>query len=197
MKRMAYGWLAGIVVAGALVTGAQAQDQSLGSYAREVRKDKDKDKQPTAAKKYDNDNLPRNETLSVVGNVPEEPKTPDAAAAGAAGAEQKPDQKAQTSAADQQKAWDDWKAKLTAQKSQIDLASRELDVLQREYRLRAAAMYADAGNRLRNQGDWDKQDAQYKQQIDLKQKAVDDAKQHLTDMQEDARKAGVPASARE
>ena len=41
--------------------------------------------------------------------------------------------------------------------------------------------------------DWDKQDAQYKQQIADKQKALDDAKQKLDDMQEDARKAGVPS----
>ena len=47
---------------------------------------------------------------------------------------------------------------------------------QREYRLRAAAFYADAGNRLRGSGTWDKEDAQYKQQIAQKQKALDDAK---------------------
>ena len=70
-------------------------------------------------------------------------------------------------------------------------------MLQREYQIRAAAMYADAGNRMRNSGDWDKQDAQYKQQIADKQKALDDAKQKLEDMQEDARKAGVPASVSE
>jgi hypothetical protein len=58
-------------------------------------------------------------------------------------------------------------------------------------------MYADAGNRMRNSADWDKQDAQYKQQIADKQKALDDAKQKLEDVQEDARKAGVPASVRE
>jgi hypothetical protein len=75
--------------------------------------------------------------------------------------------------------------------------SRELDVAQREYRLRAAAMYADAGNRLRNQTSWDKEDAQYKQQIAQKQKALDDARQKLDAMQEEARHAGVPASARQ
>ena len=47
-------------------------------------------------------------------------------------------------------AWKAWQTKLTAQKDQIDLATRELDVLQREYQIRAAAMYADAGNRMRN-----------------------------------------------
>jgi hypothetical protein len=75
--------------------------------------------------------------------------------------------------------------------------TREFDVLQREYQIRAAAMYADAGNRMRNSADWDKQDAQYKQQIADKQKALDDAKQKLEDTQEEARKAGAPPSVRE
>ena len=83
------------------------------------------------------------------------------------------------------------------QKSKVDLLNRELDVEQREYQLRAAAMYADAGNRLRNSGNWDKEDADYKQKIAEKKKAADAAKQQLDDMQEDARKAGVPSSVRE
>ncbi len=75
--------------------------------------------------------------------------------------------------------------------------TRELDVLQREYRLRAAAFYADAGNRLRNAGTWDKEDRQYKQQVADKQKGLDAAKKQLDDMQEQARKAGVPSSMRQ
>jgi hypothetical protein len=67
-------------------------------------------------------------------------------------------------------------------------------VLQREYQIRAAAMYADAGNRMRNEAQWDKQDADYKQKIADKQKAVEDAKQKLGDMQEEARKDGVPSA---
>ena len=77
------------------------------------------------------------------------------------------------------------------------MLGREFDVLQREYQIRAAAMYADAGNRMRNSADWDKQDTQYKQQIADKQKSLDDAKQKLEDLQEEARKAGASASARE
>ena len=69
--------------------------------------------------------------------------------------------------------------------------------MNREYRLRAAAMYADVGNRLRNSVSWDKEDREYKQQIAEKEKAVADAKQKLDDMQESARKAGVPSSVRE
>ena len=74
------------------------------------------------------------------------------------------------------------------------MASRELDVTQREYQLRAAAMYADAGNRLRNSVQWDKEEATYKQQLADKQKALDEAKQKLEDMKEEAVKAGIPSS---
>jgi Spy/CpxP family protein refolding chaperone len=58
-------------------------------------------------------------------------------------------------------------------------------------------MYADAGNRMRNESNWDQQDAKYKQDIADKQKALDNAKQQLEDIQEQARKAGTPASVRE
>jgi hypothetical protein len=196
MKRITYVWLATAVVTGAVVTGsAQAQSQPLGDYARTVRKDKEKEQKPTAAKKYDNDNLPVNDKLSIVGQAP-----PDEAAANAtapAAGDAAKDMPKTDDAASRQKLADDWKGKIATQRNQIELATRELDVAEREYRLRAAAMYGDAGNRLRSEGTWDKEDAQYKQQIAQKQKAVDDAKQKLDALQEEARKAGVPARARE
>jgi vacuolar-type H+-ATPase subunit H len=55
-------------------------------------------------------------------------------------------------------------------------------------------MYGDAGSRLRNEANWDKQEADYKQQLEEKQKALADAKQNMEDMQEDARKSGVPSA---
>jgi hypothetical protein len=208
MNRIAYVWLSGIVLAGTLMVAQTAQNsQPLGDYARAVRKDK----KQAAAKQFDNDNLPVNDKLSVVGKE-SEPASDTAAVApngdqsqaGAAGTDQKPaDNSAAKPAAkpdtaqDRQKAYAEWQGKIASQKSQIELLTRELDVAQREYRLRAAAMYADAGNRLRNSGSWDKEDAQYKQQIDGKQKALDTAKQQLQDMQEAARKAGVPSTMRE
>jgi len=183
---------------------------SLGDYARQVRKGSPAE---VKTKVFDNDNLPREDKLSVVGNATEATPAPvqavgeqpqgaaaETAAAGSTAAT------ASTAARDtgspeeeaaKQAAWKQWGDRLAKQKDEIDLLSRELDVLEREYKLRAAALYADVGNRLRNSADWDKQDAQYKQQIADKQKAVDDAKQKLDDMQEDARKAGVPASIRE
>jgi len=143
-------------------------------------------------KVYDNDNLPKDDKLSVVGEGPAAGGTNPADAKDAAA-----DKTADDEQAKKQTEWKSWQDKLSAQKNAIDLASRELDVLQKEYQLRAAAMYADVGNRMRNATQWDKEDADYKQKIADKQKAVDDAKQKLDDIQEEARKAGVPADMRE
>jgi len=191
-------------------SSTQSQNQaqpSLADYARQVKKDSPQAK--SRPKVFDNDNLPKNDTLSVVGEQPpvaadksSEAKPADSTANVPAAADKKsaPEAKAAAIEDDQAKrqaAMKEWQQKLTAQKDQIDLVDRELDVLKREYQIRAAAFYADAGDRLRNSAAWDKQDAQYKQQIADKQKALDDAKQKLEAMQEDARKAGIPAAMRE
>ena len=192
MKRIVYTGLAFTVLAGLLALPARAQQEPLGDYARTVRKEKSAEKPVPPAHKFDNDNLPREDALSVVGPQPPAPQDGEAATDQAA-----PQDKAADSAAADQQKYNQWKDKIAGQKQQIDLLSRELDVLQREFRLRAAAFYADAGNRLRNSGAWDKTQQQYQQQIAQKQKAVDDAKKQLDDMQEQARKSGVPASMRD
>jgi len=268
MKRIACSGIGLVLSIGLLGLSAFAEDQSqsdqssLGNYARQVRK-----APATKQKVFDNDNLPKNTNISIIGQEPPAEATPTetsgqakptdstnaapatgenkAAPAGEAkasadtkapadtktptdakapadsktAAEEKAPLKSDAKAADdkaplkstaktpqeeeaekeaaKQAAIKQWQDKLTTQKEQIDLLARELNVLQREYQIRAAAMYADVGNRMRNAADWDKQDADYKQQIADKQKALDDAKQKLDDMQEEARKAGVPASVRE
>ena len=202
-----YVRIAALILAGMMASFASAQDsttqeQPLGDYARAVRKDK----KPATAKQFDNDNLPVEDKLSVVGNAgaTNDDKSQTAANGGAdAGqSDKKADDKPPSvqpgeSKEDRQKTYDSWKDRLNDQKAKVDLLSREFDVEQREYQLRAAAMYADAGNRMRNAGAWDKEDADYKQKIEQKKKALDDAKKDLDDMQEDARKAGVPSSVRE
>jgi hypothetical protein len=173
-----------------------APDQPLGDYARKVHKDTDAAK--AKPKVFDNDNLPKDDKLSVVGQQPTDENgaapSDSAAKSGTDKDAAKPATAGDDEQAKKQAAWKSWQDKLAGQKEQIDLASRELDVLQREYQLRAAEMYADVGNRLRNSAQWDKQEAEYKQKIADKQKAVEDGKQKLEDMQEDARKAGVPAA---
>ena len=169
----------------------------------------------TAANAQTGDNLPTNDKLSVVGEAPA-PLAADASAdkteapGNAAPADGQPKaaeganaqaaataQPAKDPLLEKQKADQQWQKKLQDAQSQIDMLTRELDVANREYRLRAAAFYADAGNRLRNSGAWDKEDEQFKEQIAAKQKAIDDAKKSFEDMQEQARKAGVPSGMRE
>lgn len=201
MKRTTFVLLAGILMSGLMTSLSSAQnttvqEPSLGSYARAVKKDKKP--QPAAAKKWDNDNLPKDDTISVVGNGAT--ASADASAGepqAAVGSSDKSAVQPGQSQEQRQVVYDQWQQRISAQQAQVDLVQRELDVYQREYRVRAAAFYADAGDRLRNSAAWDKEDADYKQKIAEKQKALDDAKQKITDMQEEARKSGVPSSSRE
>jgi hypothetical protein len=201
MRQIAKLWIGCIVL---VATVASAQ--SLGDYARSIRKDKGPSK--AAGKHYDNDNMPKTEHLSVIG----QPAAPAPETAAAKSDEPTPEAKTNIDAsgkstdpatapkddtAERQKMFDDWKKRIQDQKDQIATAEKDLDLTNREYRLRAAAMYADVGNRLRNSSAWDKEDRDFKQQISEKEKAVVAQKQKLEDLQNEARKAGVPASVRE
>ena len=220
MKHIAYVGFGFALFAASVVVPASAQQSpasstqsqnqaqpSLADYARQVKKDSPQPK--SRPKVFDNDNLPKNDKLSIVGEQPavaadksSEAKPADPTGNVAAATDKKSPTETKAAAtedeqAKRQAALKEWQQKLTAQKDQIDLIDRELDVLRREYQVRAAVFYADAGDRLRNSATWDKEDTQYKQQIADKQKALEEAKQKLEDMQEDARKAGIPAAMRE
>jgi len=233
MKRMA--WIAAGAALLLAVSGAAAQ--SLGDVARAARKAKAQ--QTTTSRHFDNDNLPAQGHLSVVGpetasgtsesgnqasnqgkpgqpgqeasnasSTPEEAKAPASEGGNQASDQGKPGQpgqeesnasstpadakapasEAKAPAAENKAGSVDWDKKIQDQKAKIETLTKDLDLTEREYRLRAAAMYADAGNRLRNSEQWDKDDAQYKKDIADKQQALDSAKQDLSDMEEQARK---------
>ncbi len=211
MKRNANLFLAAAAVVLMLVPLGLAQgNDDLAAYAREQKKEKQN--APAPAKVFDDDNLPKAGQINVVGSE-SAPASTDSPAGNASS-----DNASQTSSADQskpadenkpaaiepgqsaedrQQAYRDWQAKIKDQKQAVDLAQRELDVQQREYHLRLAVVSNDVGYRLRNSAQWDKEDKQYKEQIAAKQKALDEARQKLTSLQEDARKAGVPTKALE
>ncbi len=193
MKRIVIACIAGLLLAGMANAQTQTspQSDSLGDYARTVRKDK----KPVSARRYDNDTLPRTEKLSIVGNATDasgQTASTDQSASQSSGAASKTEKDEKKT-----KSGEEWKSDLTAAQKKVDDANRELDLLQREYRLRAAVMYADAGNRMRNQASWDKEDADFKDKIAQKQKDAAEAKQQLEDLQEKARKAGVASSSSE
>ena len=186
--------------------GAFAQDNSpsLGDYARAARKAKPEPSASSAPKVYDNDNMPKASTLSVVGNEPASPNnqgtnaqdpTDKPAATKSADAKDKlPEIKPGESTEDRRKALDAWKDKLKGQQDKIAQLSHELELLQREYRVKAAEFYADTARRTQNPTGFAQEDADYKKQIAEKQQAVDDAKAKLGQMQDDARKQGAPES---
>jgi hypothetical protein len=172
-----------IAMAALMLSAGAGWAQSLGDVARQVRKNKP----PTdTSRHYDNDNIPNEGQVSVVGPEP-----------AAAAADEKKEASASTSAdpkaaeADRKQNAENLQKQIDGEKDKIAAIAHELELDQREYRLRAAEFYSDAGNRLRNSADWDKQDAQFKTTIEAKQKELDAAQQQLTDLVEQGRKAGV------
>jgi hypothetical protein len=196
MKRILSFSMAGMLMAG-MAIGASAQSaasssdatqpqpQSLGDLARAQKANK----RPDTSKHFDNDTLPHTDKLSVVGQSPD--VTADAAATANDGTQPAATQTPAQTSADKQQAASDLKDKIADAQGRVDLLTRELNVAQKEYQLRAAAFYGDAGERLRNASTWDKEDAASKDTLAQKQKELDDAKQALADLQEQARKAGV------
>ena len=191
-----------LIISLSTLCAAQSSTPSLGDYARTVRKTKATG--ASSAKVYDNDNLPSAASLSVVGaptSQSSDSKTHEANSKPEAQGDQKAAEKKPAgeikpgqTPEERQQAYAVWKEKIEGQKRSVDLATRELNVVQGEYRLHTAQYYSDAGARLRNQKEWDADDAKYKQEIQDKQKALESARTKLEDLEEQARKAGVPDS---
>lgn len=164
----------------ALLAGTAAAQQPLGDIARQLR-EKKPDK-PAAERVWTNDDIP---SAAIIRDDREpeaerEPGTPAAAEDAAA-----PDRK-QLEA--------EWRDKFAEHKKVIAQLERELDILQREARLRAATFYADAGTRLRDEKRFAEEQRQEQAQIAAKQKELEAARQKLEDMRRDLRRAGLPSS---
>lgn len=205
MKRVVLSSMAAILfmIALSAVAGAQAQSASLGDYARSVKKNKPQaTKAP--AKVYDNDNLPST-TISVVGasaptatdaakgtkdSAQPDAKTDDKTVASTS----KPDEKAAEkktateikpgqSPEDRKKVFDSWKSRIADQKKKVDQLAHDLDDFQHNSTLAQVSVWPET--------------QKYGQGLADKQKALAQAKAELSDLQEQARKAGVPASVAE
>lgn len=175
-----------------LFTAAAFAQQSLGDAARAAR-----EKKPRTAT---NKPTITNESLRLSGPMTEASVSNGAATSSsdaakpadgtkpAEGAAKPADEKDDAAKKeDQKKQLADDIAKTQAELTQL---TRELDVLQRENRMRAATYYADAGNRLRNEQQYAAADRQYQSDIQAKQQAISAAKTKLEGLQEQARKLG-------
>ena len=195
MKRM---YIGSLVLIGLLSGLAAAQSDSLADAAR-----KHKEQQagkPVATKVYTNDNLPATETISTVGApvadasaaaTDGQPASTNTAPAAAKDADK--DDASKT----RQKSWEDWRDKIQKQKASVDQMQKENEEIERQYKLTTGNYNSSAQERLYDGAAMAKEDAAYKQQMEHKQKAIDDAKQKIDDMQEEARRAGVPSGYRD
>ncbi|MBZ5525212.1 MAG: hypothetical protein LAP21_23545 [Acidobacteriia bacterium] len=163
-----------IACAGLLVMSASAQ--SLGDIARQNRANK----KPSTGSKIVIDN----DTMPSVGAAPEAKDKTEA----------KKDEGKAEPPKDAGKSAEDWKSKIDSQKKEIVQLQRELDVSEREAKLRAAAFYADAGTMLRDQAKFAEDTRNQQAEMDNKRQAIEAAKQKLADLQEQARKAGAPSN---
>lgn len=178
--------LACLLVAAAVCVSPLAA-QTLADRARELRKEK--------RTQSANDKVFTNETLSLrpgpgITTGVERPAEAAAPAKSAAAPDDEPEMtpdEAKAAAASEAK------AKIDKVKGELATLQRELDIAQRENKIRTAQFYADAGNRLRNERAF--ADEQRKNEADVadKQQKIAAAQAMLETLRNEARRAGVPA----
>lgn len=193
MKRALYLISIGLVFSTLAPVVGGAQEQSLGDAARKARMQKPS---PSPNERvFDNENLPRSGGIGYVSSSAQSKSSDNANA----GDDKKSDDNQAASAEKEtsKKAAEEWAGKIADQKKGIAQLERELSVLQRERQIRATVFYADAGMRLRDPQKYTQDEQHYQDETASKQKALDDARQKLDNLQEEARKANVPASVRE
>ncbi len=193
MKRMFLGLTVAICLTIALSAFSNAQDStpSLGDYARSVRQNKSQATK-AATKVYDNDTIPSATNMNVVGSAPKSgadgSKTGDdktSVSADSKSGDQQADQKVDAvkpgqSLEERQKLFDEWKTRIADEKKKIDQLAHELNDYQHNSTLAQVSVWPE------NQ--------KYAQGLAEKQKSLDQAKTDLSNLQEQARKAGVPSS---
>ena len=206
MKRIAH-LLGFVILAGLPVGVAVAQDGSLAEAARQHRKQKEGT--PTAKHEvFTNDNLPQVETISSVGASPNDAdaapqgQTPPDANAEKAPAKDGKDAKATEikvgdSAADRQKAWEAWRDKIGKQKETVEHLQKDTEQMEKDNQLRMNTYMGSGQSRIYGGAQEAKAELDNQAQMEKRKKEIDDAKKTLDDMQEEARRAGVPSSFRD
>jgi len=198
MKRFSVGLL---ILTGLLAGVAAAQSDSLAEAARKHKQQQAG--KPVSAKVYTNDNLPATETISTVG-APATDTAADAptdgpavSADGSTPAAKNGGAKPVDDGKSRQKTWEDWREKIEKQKAAVEQMQKENDEIDRQYKLTSGNYYNSAQQRIFDGAAMAKEDAAYKQQMEQKKKAIEDAKQKIEDLQEGARRAGVPSGYRD
>jgi hypothetical protein len=207
--------LSGVVLATfVLMLAGTAMAQSLADQAKAVRQQPKK----SATKVYTEDDLPsvpeskmaeESHAAEATATNAEAAKEDTAADAASGDAEKKDDagtsdakkeddaaakEKEEASKAAAEVQAKDLKAKVSDKQEEVKSLEKELDLMQRENKLRQASYYGDAGTQLRDQKKWADEQRQYQTDLEAKQKALAEAKEKLDDTREQARKSGISES---
>jgi len=182
----------GIRILAVLVAFAAAVCAQTPSVADVARQERAKPK-PKNVKVWTNDDFPS--TQPVTTTETEKPAA-EAAEPGEAGkaatAAKSAGEPEKDAAKEKQKAIAEWQKHLADQKTQIAKLEQEISTLETQQQERASTYYTDAGTRLRNDEKWTKDQMKNDTELAQKKQALVDAKSKLSDMQDQARKAGVP-----
>jgi predicted RNase H-like nuclease (RuvC/YqgF family) len=181
-----------LVFAICLFTAAAFAQESLGDVARANRAKKHSN---TNTVKLDDDSMPH----STGASLDTAKKTDEASADNKKTDEKSPDAKetnakdaAKKDPAEEQKLKnEELKKQIDTQSKEIATLQRELDIAQREAKLRASAYYGDAGTMLRDQARFAEDTRKEQDEINTKKQALDAAQGKLADLQEQARKSGI------
>lgn len=178
----------GVTLGWANQSGGQA---SLGEVARRVRAERAK-KDLSQIPMFTNDNIPKGVGISTVGQVAPAPgEEGEAAPAAAAAAE---GQGAPGEEAEEECDEKCWRDKFAQQREKIATATRELDILQREYNLARTQYYQDPNQAVREQysantaGGRELQDLLNR--INEKKTEIDQLQRELSTLEDDLRRAG-------
>lgn len=187
-------WMACAILVVAATALASAQEP-LGDVARQERAKP----KPQAAKVITNDDLSSAKAEGLAdepGATPRKKSDSDSDAAQAeesATADGKPakDKKEPLTADEKIKQLETWKTKVAAQEAKVHSLDEQVQQIDRDYRLRMSAYYADLGMRLRDEAHWADEEKKYHEQIEAKQKERDAERDKLEDIKDEARRAGV------
>ncbi|HEY0565362.1 MAG TPA: hypothetical protein VGC88_07245, partial [Terriglobales bacterium] len=165
---------------------------SLGDIARQSRKAPI----PKQKRIITNDDLQPARATAPEKAEPASNATPDSTTSAPDAAAPKP-KKAEADAASMHSRTEllaSWKGRITAKRHEIELLERESTVAEREAQMQEHDFYMDAGERLRTARAFAEKQEKAKAEIEAKRTSLEAAKQQLTDMMEQARKEGIPAS---
>lgn len=196
MKHL-WKWMACAIVVLAATALASAQEP-LGDVARQERAKP----KPQAAKTVTDDDIhPANAAIlddeSSATDGKKKSSDADAEtgeAKSADGKEAKDKDKAKDeplSAEEKTKQIEMWKTKVAAQEAKVQGLDQQVQQIDRDYRLRMSAYYADLGLRLRDEAKWADEEKKYHEEIAAKQKERDAERDKLEDLKDAARRAGI------